>query len=91
MADVVTWILDAVLRLPPTRFNSIQVPDNLHAVFTFDARSNLDYVAQFRSSLTLGNWTTLNDFSSAATNRSIRYTNNTGGAISRSYRLKVGP
>jgi hypothetical protein len=91
MADVVTWILDATLRPPQPRFNSIQAPDNLHAVFAFDARSNLDYVAQSRTSLSVGLWSLLNDFSSAPTNRSIRFTNNIAGTVSRFYRLTVGP
>jgi hypothetical protein len=91
MADVVTWILDATLRPPQPRFNSIQMPDNLHAVFDFEARSNLDYVVQFRTSLSVGVWSLLNDFSSVPANRSIRFTNSIGGTGSRFYRLMVGP
>jgi hypothetical protein len=89
MADVVSWVLDATLRPPQPRFNSIQVPDNL--VFNFDAQSNLDYVVQYQNSLGVGAWSVLNDFSSAPTNRSIRYTNSIGGIGSRFYRMKVGP
>jgi len=91
MADVVSWILDATLRPPQPRFNSIQVPDSLHAVFNFDAQSNLDYVVQYQNSLGAGAWVLLNDFSSAPTNRMIRYTNNISGIASRFYRMKVGP
>jgi hypothetical protein len=91
MADVVSWILDATLRPPPPRFNSIQVPDNLHAVFNFEARSNLDYIAQYRNSLGAGAWLLVKDFASAPTNRSIWFTNNISGTDSRFYRLTVGP
>jgi len=91
MIDLVSWVLDATLRPPQPRFTSIQVPDNLRAVFTFDARSNLDYVAQFRTNVAAGPWAPLNDFLSAPTNRSIRFTNNLGGAGARFYRLGVGP
>jgi len=58
---------------------------------TFDARSNLDYTLQYRSSLNTGLWSLLAYFSSAPTNRSIRFTNNIGAATSRFYRLTVGP
>ena len=91
MADVVTWILDATLRPPRPRFNSIQVTTNLQAIMTFDAQSNLDYTLQYRSNLNTGVWSLLNDFSSTPTNRSIRFTNNIGAATSRFYRLTVGP
>jgi hypothetical protein len=91
MSDVVSWILDATLRPPQPQFNSIQVPDHLHAVFSFDAISNLDYVAQYRNGLNSGTWSLVKDFSSAPTNRSIWFTNNVSGADSRFYRLIVGP
>jgi len=58
---------------------------------TFDARSNLDYTLQYRTNLSTGVWSLLNDFSSAPTNRSIRFTNSIGAATSRFYRLTVGP
>ena len=91
MADVVTWILDATLRPPRPKFNSIQVITNLQATITFDARSNLDYTLQSRTSLSTGVWSFLTDFSMVPTNRSIRFTNNVGAAASRLYRLTVGP
>lgn len=91
MADAVSWILDATLRPPQPQFNSIQVPDGLHAAINFDARSNVDYVIQYRNSLGGGIWSLLNDCLSAPTNRSIWFTNNIGGTGSRFYRLKVGP
>jgi hypothetical protein len=91
MADLVSWILDATLRPPQPRFNSIQLPDNVHAVFNFDATSNLDYVLQYRSSLTVGAWALLNDLLSVPTNRSIWATNNIEGINTRFYRLLVGP
>ncbi len=91
MSDVVSWILDAALRPPPPQFNSIQAPDNLHVAFNFNAKSNLDYVAQYRNSLSTGSWSPLIDFSSAPTNRSIWFTNNVGGTSARFYRLAVGP
>jgi len=40
MGDIVSWVLDATLRPPPPHFNSLSVPDNAHAAFNFDARSN---------------------------------------------------
>jgi hypothetical protein len=91
MADVVSWILDATLRPPQPQFNSIQVPDNLQAVFNFTAISNLDYIGQYRNSLGVGTWLLVRDFSSAPTNRSIWFTNNISGTDSRFYRLIVGP
>ncbi len=91
MSDTVSWILDATLRPPQPQFQSIQLPDNLHAVFNFQARSNLDYLAQYRNSLTTGTWLLAKDFSSAPTNRSISFTNNISGTSSRFYRLTVGP
>jgi hypothetical protein len=91
MVDVVSWILDATLRPPPPRFNSIQVPDVLHAAINFDAGSNVDYVIQYRNRLAVGIWSPLNDFMSASTNRSIWFTNNIGGTDSRFYRLSAGP
>jgi hypothetical protein len=90
MSDVVTWILDATLHPPRPSFNSIQVT-NLQAIMTFDARSNLDYTLQYRANLNTGAWSLLNDFSSAPTNRSIRFTDNIGSTSSRYYRLTVGP
>ncbi len=91
MGDVVTWILNATLQPPPPKFNSFIVPDANHAAFAFDLRSNLDYVVQYRSGLNSGVWTPLKDFSSAPANRSLWYTNDTGGAGSRFYRQLVGP
>jgi hypothetical protein len=91
MADAVTWILNATLRPPQPVFTSIQAPDNLHAVFGFNAISNLDYIAQFRNTVAGGSWSLLKDFSNAPTNRSITFTNLTGGTSSRFYRLTVGP
>jgi hypothetical protein len=91
MGDLIRWMVDATLRPPQPRFNSIQVPDNLHAVFNFAALSNLDYIAQYRNSLGAGNWLLVRDFASAPTNRSIWFTNSTGGVDSRFYRLTVGP
>jgi len=91
MADIVTWALDATLRAPQPQFNFILAPDSSHTAFGFDARSNLDYIAEYRNSLGTGNWAQLNDFLSAPTNRSIRFTNNVSGLSSRYYRLRVGP
>jgi hypothetical protein len=88
MADVVTWILEAVLRPPRAQLNV--VPDTAHFVFGFSAASNLDYVAQSRASLSTGSWALLQDFSSALTDRAIALTNALTGT-SRFYRVGVGP
>jgi len=91
MADVVSWILDAVLRPPPPRPESLQVLDANHAAFHFTAVSNLDYIVQSRDSLSAGSWSTLQDLGSTPTNRSLWFTNIISGKASRFYRLRVGP
>jgi hypothetical protein len=91
MADTISWILNAVLRPPPPQFDTIFLPDANRAAFHFNASSNLDYLVQSRINLNSGAWSTLQDFSSAPTNRSIWFTNNINGTMSRFYRLMVGP
>ncbi len=91
MADTISWILDATLRPPPPKFDSLMIVDATHVAFHFSAGANLDYLLQTRNSLGTGAWSTLQDFSSAATNRFLWVTNNVSGAPSRFYRLVVGP
>jgi len=91
MADVVTWILDATLRPPSTPVQLNPATNNLQVILAFHARSILDYTLQYRTNLNTGVWSLLNDFSSAPTNRTIRFTNNIGVATSRFYHLSVGP
>jgi hypothetical protein len=91
MADTVSWILNATLRPPQPRFDSVMVVDTGKLAFHFSASANLDYVLQTRTNLGLGNWTLLEDFSSAATNRSVWVTNIVNGVSPRFYRLVVGP
>ncbi|HWX21127.1 MAG TPA: hypothetical protein VN578_14600 [Candidatus Binatia bacterium] len=90
MIDTVTWILNAVLRPPPARFDSIQMPDPTHVLLSFSATSNLDYVLQYQNTLGSGAWATWLDCLSAPTNRSLRLTLPLTGT-SRFYRLSVGP
>ena len=90
MADIVTWILDAVLRPPRPQLNVLPRPDTTRFVFGFNAASNLDYVAQYRADLSAGSWALLQDLSPAITNRSVAVTNTISGA-SRYYRVGVGP
>jgi hypothetical protein len=91
MADIVTWILDARLRPPRPQLHSLRVPDASHFAFSFDAASNLDYLVQYRNTLSAGGWLTLQDLSSAPTNRALSFTNATTTSASRFYRLAVVP
>ncbi len=91
MADTVSWILDAVLRPALPTIDRFILPDAAHVAFHFSAAANLDHLLQSRTSLSSGAWTTLQDFSSAATNRSLWFTNAIAGVQSRFYRLVVGP
>ncbi len=91
MVDVVTWVLNAVLRPPVPRFDSVQLTDPSHVALGFSATSNLDYVVQYRNVLGAGSWTTLQDFSSTPTNRALRLTVGVSGNAARFYRLAVGP
>jgi hypothetical protein len=91
MADIVTWILDARLRPPRPQLHSLRVPDASHFAFSFDAASNLDYLVQYRNTLSAGGWLTLQDLSSAPTNRALSFTNATTSSASRFYRLAVAP
>jgi len=91
MIDTVNWIVNAVLRPPPTSFSGISPVDSTRVAFNFFAQSNLDYLIQYRNNLGSGNWTKLQDLASAPTNRSLWITNSSGGTGSRYYRLKVGP
>jgi len=91
MIDTVTWILNAVLRPPVPRWDSIQLTDPTHVLLSFSATSNLDYLLQYENTLGSGAWTTWQDCLSAPTNRSLRLTIPLGGTSSRFYRLRVGP
>jgi hypothetical protein len=91
LADVVSWILNATLRPPPANFTLVQNLGNARVVFNFNAQSNIDYVLQFRNSLGVGAWASLNDFPTAPTNRSLSFTNNVGSLTTRFFQLKVGP
>src|SRR5581483_6340930 len=79
MADTVSWILDAALQPPQPKFDSLMIVDSTHVAFHFSAAANLDYLLQLRDSLSSGAWSTLQDFSSAPTNRSFWVTNNVSG------------
>ena len=91
LIDTVSWIVNATLRPPLPSITSVLTPDSTHVAFQFTAQSNLDYVVQYRNSLSAGAWTKLQDLSSAPTNRSIWFTNAISGTSTRFYRLKVGP
>jgi hypothetical protein len=91
MADLVSWIVDAVVRPTPARFDSVKMMDPSRVTFHFTATSNLDYVLQSRNSLSAGPWSTSQDLSSAPTNRSVSVTNSVSGVSARFYRLVVGP
>jgi hypothetical protein len=91
MIDTVSWIVNATLRPPQPNFTSILTPDSSHVAFQFSAQANLDYVLQYRSDLSAGGWTKLQDLSSASTNRIIWFTNTISGTGTRFYRLAVGP
>ncbi len=90
MADAVSWIVDAVLRPPPARFNSIYRPTSGTLAFDFDARQNLDYTVQYRSDAAPASWLLLRDFGSAPVDRHLAITNAiyTG---SRFFRLGLRP
>jgi hypothetical protein len=91
MGDLVSWILNAVLRPPTVRFDAVAVPDANHIAFHFAANANLDYVLQANNNLATGSWSTLRDFSSAPTNRFMWVTNSVSGLQSRFYRLVTTP
>lgn len=91
MADVVTWILDAIFRAPAPKVGFQNPPQPSQFALSFNAVSNLDYTVQFRNSFTTGGWFTMKDFLSAPTNRVLAFTNVTTGVPVRSYRVAVGP
>ena len=91
MGDLVSWILNATLRPPPVRFDSLSTPDANHFAFHFAANANLDYVLQANNNLATSSWSTLRDFSSAPTSRLIWVTNSVSGLQSRFYRLVATP
>jgi hypothetical protein len=91
MSDTVSWILNATLRPPQPRFDAVTVVDTSKLAFHFSAAANLDYGLQTRTNLGAGNWTLLQDFSSAPADRSVWVTNNVSGVSPRFYRLVVGP
>ena len=91
MSDLVSWILDAVLRPARPAIDSVMIVDLNRVAFHFNAKSNLDYALQSRNNLGPGLWSTLQDFSSVSTNRTLWVTNNVSGVQSRFYRLIVGP
>ncbi len=89
MCDVVTWILDAVLRPPVPQLYVLPAPDQTRFVFGWSAVSNLDYLAQYQNTLA-ASWSTLQEFTAVPTNRALAITNFT--AVSpRFFRVKVGP
>lgn len=90
MADVVTWILNAVLRPPQPRLDILPKPDAAHFVYGFEAVSNLYYASQFRSGLSSAAWSPLASHGSALTNRAMFITNSLSGG-SGFYRVTVGP
>jgi hypothetical protein len=69
----------------------VTVVDTGKLAFHFSATANLDYVLQTRTNLGQGNWTLLQDFSSAPADRSVWVTNNVSAVSPRFYRLVVGP
>jgi hypothetical protein len=91
MLDTVSWIVNATLRTPRPSLGPSRWPDKTHVALNFNAQSNLDYVLQSRSSLSTGNWSKLQDFSNAPTNRSLWFTNAISGTSAGYFRLTVGP
>jgi hypothetical protein len=91
MLDAVSWIVNATLRPPRPSFGPPLWPDSTHIALNFNAQSNLDYIAQYRTSLTAGNWIKQQEFVTAPTNRAIWFTNAIGGTSAKYFRLKVGP
>lgn len=91
MADTVSWIVNAALRPPAPKFDSLTIVDSTRIAFHFTATANLDYILQTRGSLATGTWSTLQDFSSAPTNRFLWVTNNATATQARFYRLAAGP
>jgi hypothetical protein len=91
MADLVSWILNSVLRPPPFNFDAVVSPDAGHVAFHFTANANMDYVLQANNNLATASWSTIRDFSSAPTNRSMWVTNSVSGLQSRFYRLVATP
>ena len=91
MSDTLSWIINAVMRPPRPLLDTPSLLDTNRAAFHFNASSNLDYLLQTRLNLNTGSWSTLQDFPSATTNRSLWFTNLINGAVSRFFRLVVGP
>lgn len=91
MADGVTWILNAVFRPPPLKFNSIsQLSSNLVAL-RFDGLPNLAYSLEARSDLALSPWLLLKDFGSSAVERSLAFTSSVAGTSARFFRCHERP
>ncbi|HWI57060.1 MAG TPA: hypothetical protein VNZ22_07525, partial [Bacillota bacterium] len=90
MANAVGWIVDAVLRPPSARFNSISHQRSSWVTLGFDALPNLDYTLQYRSDLGTGSWLLSQDFGSAPVGRSLSVTSTISGS-SRYYRLGIRP
>ncbi len=93
MADAVSWILDAVLRPPTPRFDSIQVLDGRSVVLGFSAEANLAYGLQYTDSLKpeANSWSLLQLFGGAPIDRSLFFTNPVAPSSSRFFRLQAGP
>jgi hypothetical protein len=91
MADTVSWLLNAALRPPPPRFDSVSAMNGGRVAFHIYAKANLDYVIQSGTNLVSGTWTTTQDLSSAPYDRSLWITNTVTATTPRFYRLIVGP
>jgi hypothetical protein len=91
MADAVSWIVDATLRPPSSRIDSIAWLNANSLVLGFQARSNLDYSLQYRSKIEGGSWSLLRDFGSSPADRFLSFTNSIVSAQSGFFRLWVRP
>ena len=80
MANAVSWIIDALLRPPPARFNSINRQGATSFTLGFDALANLDYALQYRYDLNPGSWLLYQDFGSSSADRSLSVTSTISGS-----------
>ena len=91
MADTIAWIVNATLRPPLPRLDSLTLVNRANVAFHFSAESNLDYRVQSRTNLALGVWATIKELSSAPVTRSLWVTNSVPATGPLFYRLVVGP
>ena len=93
MADALSWIIDATLRPPSIRLNSIERLGPGSLAIGFEALPNLDYSVQLRPDLSssTNTWSLLQEFGGSPVNRFLSVTTSISGAPFRYYRLWAKP